>query len=175
VTQPTSEETISLSFGPSNEAVDDHGQRCPTCLATDPYWRPDDRECEICLALAEMPDCLHELAVDIEAGCPTDAAAQLNRLRQIHELIAEHATTLAAETIQLRIQLQAAEAALANQEQRLREQIADALFKRSSDLVIEAGHDGDDIMAAIISAEAQGFSNAALFIRDRTEQVPDDE
>lgn len=79
-------------------------ERCPTCAATAPYWRPDDRECEICLALAEMPDEIGELA-DVLDNLPgilgADYGAVL-RLQQIHRLLAEHVGALAAEVDRLR-------------------------------------------------------------------------
>lgn len=51
----------------------DDTERCPDCAATAPYWRPDDRECQICLALAEMPDEIDEIVEALDN--PASSAA----------------------------------------------------------------------------------------------------
>lgn len=76
-----------------------NAERCPDCAATAPYWRPDDRECEICLALAEMPNEIGELAdaLDNLPGILGADYGAVLRLRQIHGLLEEHVRALAAE------------------------------------------------------------------------------
>lgn len=78
-------------------------ERCPDCAATAPYWRPDDRECEICLVLAEMPDEIDEIveALDNLPGILGADYGAVQRLRQLHGLLAEHVRGLAAEVGQL--------------------------------------------------------------------------
>lgn len=80
-----------------------NADRCPNCAAIAPYWRPNDRECEICLALAEMPDEIGEIveALDNLPGILGADYGAVQRLRQIHGLLAEHVGELATEVRQM--------------------------------------------------------------------------
>jgi hypothetical protein len=140
-------------------------------------WIAEDDRAALAAATAraEQAEARVRALTELVADVGRDHDAAVARADTAEARAEEDTAVARAEAVELRIRLQAAEATLENQEQQLREDIAAALYKRSADLVIEAGRHHDDIMAAIISAEAQGFSNAALFIRDRTEQVPDDE
>lgn len=87
------------AWAPTERAEQPQDERCPECGAGGVLWRPDDRECEICVALADVPDAIDDLAEKVEQR---QADPDIRHLTQKTLLITEHVRDLARQNAESR-------------------------------------------------------------------------